>query len=204
MSETMLWSFWALSMSLTLTPGADWAYVMSAGMKNKVFTALLGMLLGYLLVIFAVMAGVGALVVAFPVLLQALTFLGAAYLLWLGKQVLCQPPAVGESQGEQQPARQWIVKGIAVSGLNPKVLLMFLALIPQFLTAQTNISMPVQTLFFGLIHIANCALIYPFVGLGVGISLRYRPDLSRWISRFSGVAMITIALLLLGEQVYLI
>ncbi|WP_373779173.1 LysE family translocator [Glaesserella sp.] len=200
MPETMLWGFWMLSMSLTLVPGADWAYVMTAGMKNKVFTALFGMLLGYLFVIFAVMAGVGALVIAFPLLLQLLTVVGAAYLLWLGLQVLRFPPTVGENNKTQNQANRWILKGIAVSGLNPKVLLMFLALIPQFLTAQSDFSMSVQTLFLGLIHMANCALIYPLVGLGVGISLRYRPGLARWISRFSGIAMIMIALLLLVEQ----
>ncbi|TCP97312.1 threonine/homoserine/homoserine lactone efflux protein [Cricetibacter osteomyelitidis] len=197
---TLMMGFWVLSFTLVLVPGADWAYLLTAGVAGKVRWALLGMLLGYLLVIFCVMTGIGALIAAEPLLLNGLTFLGAAYLLWLSWQVLKTPATVGENTAAQQTPRQWIAKGIAVSGLNPKVLLMFIALMPPFLSSQAALSIPVQILLLGLIHIANCALVYPLVAVGIGLTLRRRPQYARWITRFAGAAMLLLAVSLITEN----
>ncbi len=110
------------------------------------------------------------------------------------------PATIDEGHIQEQSAKQWLIKGIAISGLNPKVLLMFLAIIPQFLTTQAEWSMANQTLFLGLIHIVNCALIYPMVGIGAGLTLRRHPRLATVISRVSGVLMIAIALGMLIKQ----
>jgi threonine/homoserine/homoserine lactone efflux protein len=52
----------------------------------------------------------------------------------------------------------------------------------------------------GLVHIANCAVIYTIVGVGSKLVLRTRPKASRMVSKVSGAAMIVIAVLLLLEQ----
>lgn len=57
-----------------------------------------------------------------------------------------------------------------------------------------------QTLLLGVIHILNCLLIYPFVGIGAGIALRHRPTIAKTISRISGLLMIVIAVGMLLEQ----
>ncbi|MCY1669428.1 LysE family transporter [Novosphingobium sp. SL115] len=63
----------------------------------------------------------------------ALTLIGAAYLLWLGIGLIRNPPVptAAADAGSISSAR-WIAKGFGVSGLNPKVILLFLALLPQF------------------------------------------------------------------------
>ncbi len=198
---TALLGFWTVSFSLTCTPGLDWAYVMSAGIKRQVLPALCGMLLGYLAVIVLVATGLGVMIASYPPVLSLLTVIGAVYLIWMGVQILRSPATIDEGHIQEQSAKQWLIKGIAVSGLNPKVLLMFLAIVPQFLTTQAGWSMANQTLFLGLIHIVNCALIYPMVGIGAGFALRCRPRLSTVISRVSGVLMILIALSMLIKQV---
>lgn len=93
MDTGLLVAFWVVSFSLVMTPGADWAYAISAGLRERVLVpAVSGMLLGYLAITLVVAAGVGALVASVPGILVALTLVGAAYLLWLGVNVLLHPP----------------------------------------------------------------------------------------------------------------
>lgn len=55
-------------------------------------------------------------------------------------------------------------KGAGVSGLNPKALLLFLAFLPQFLTHGAAWPFAAQIALLGLVHIANCAVVYTSVG----------------------------------------
>ncbi|MDN2863962.1 LysE family transporter, partial [Campylobacter coli] len=74
-----------IAVLLALTPGADWAYIMGAGVRAKsAAPSILGMLTAYAVVIVAVALGVGTLVTQYPVVLTVLTLGGAAYLIWLG------------------------------------------------------------------------------------------------------------------------
>ena len=109
METSILVAFWVLSISLVITPGADWAYAISAGMREGALVpAIAGMLLGYLMITFVVAAGIGALVASVPVVLTVLTVLGAAYLLWLGFNVLRNPSV--PSAGDEEAAGTW--KGV--------------------------------------------------------------------------------------------
>lgn len=198
--DSTLFGFWTLSLSLTCVPGLDWAYLISAGLQKRVLPALCEMLLGYLLVILLVAAGLGVIIASYPPLLHLLNWIGAAYLIWIGTQIIRTPATVAETDLSQDLGRKWLFKGIAVSGLNPKVLLMFLAIVPQFLTLQSDWSMASQTVLLGALHILNCSLIYPFVGIGAGIALHHRPTLAKGISRLSGFLMIVIAVGMLVEQ----
>lgn len=86
-------AFWVVSFSLAVTPGTDWAYTISAGMRDRALApAVAGILLGHLVFMLVVAAGVGALVASVPIFLTALTFIGTAYLLWLGVGILVRPP----------------------------------------------------------------------------------------------------------------
>lgn len=98
MTLALFAAFWAVSILLVITPGMDWAYVISAGIRGRVVVpAVAGLLFGHLLMIAIVVAGVGALLVGNPLALTALTLLGAAYLLWIGFNMLlhrrCRAPA---------------------------------------------------------------------------------------------------------------
>lgn len=88
-----------------------------------------------------------------------------------------------------------------MSGLNPKVFLLFLALLPQFTEPYAAWPIALQTLGPGAVHVLNCALVYLAVGIGARTVLRARPAAARIVSRCSGAAMIGIGLFLLIEQV---
>ncbi|MNP80488.1 hypothetical protein D3C76_1786050 [compost metagenome] len=53
----------------------------------------------------------------------------------------------------------------------------------------------------GLIHTISCGVIYLLVGFGSQAVLHTRPAAARFVSRFSGAAMIIIAVILLAEQI---
>lgn len=203
MSTEIIAMFWVVSFLLIITPGMDWAYAIAAGIRGKVvIPAVGGMLLGHLAAILLVAAGVGALMMQLPILLNTLTVLGGAYLLWLGV-ALIRNPASPASAASNTPdsTRQWLLKGAGISGLNPKVLLLFLALLPQFSDAQSSWPLPVQMLTLGGIHLLSCAVVYLVVGYGAQWVLQTRPAAARLVSRISGTAMAGIALLLLAEPV---
>lgn len=202
MALNQLEAFWILSFSLAMTPGADWAFAISSGMQNKtLIPAVLGMLLGYSAITVIVALGVGAILFGLPFFLAVLTYAGAAYLLWLGVNVLRNPPVPSATNiSETMNGLKALTKGFGISGLNPKALLLFLTLMPQFTSLNLAEPVSVQILFMGIIHIINCSFIYSIVGLSSNLYLRTRPVVARKISQLSGVVMIIIAFLLISEQ----
>ena len=194
--------FWTVSLLLVLVPGADWAYAITAGLRDRsVLPAVAGLLTGYVALTAVVAAGVASLVARWPVLLTALTVAGALYLLWLGISTLARPPAPVTAPGQgSQPWIRRAVKGAGISGLNPKALLLFLALLPQFVTRGVAWPFAAQIVLLGLVHTANCGVIYTGVGTAARRVLRARPAITTAVTRCSGVAMIVIAALLLAER----
>ena len=190
-------------MLFVLTPGADWAYAISSGLRlRNVAPAVSGLLSGHLLATVAVAAGVAALLAGSPTVLAVLTVAGAGYLVWLGTGMLRHLASV-QAQPEEAAGSAWrqAIKGFGISGLNPKVFLLFLALLPQFVVATATWPLATQIMVLGLVHVANCAAVYTGVGVGARRVLRARPSTARWISRVSGIAMILIGAVLTGEQV---
>lgn len=92
-------------------------------------------------------------------------------------------------------------KGFGVSGLNPKVFLLFLALLPQFIHSSSSWSMTIQIISLGLIHILSCAIVYILVGFSAQVLLKTRPRAAQIVSQISGGLMVLIALILIIDQV---
>ncbi|MCE6981149.1 LysE family translocator [Pseudomonas frederiksbergensis] len=202
MTLSVLAAFWAVSFLFVITPGADWAYAISAGLFGRVvMPAVAGLLIGHLVATLVVAAGVGGLVASNPVALSVITVAGAAYLLWLGINMLLHPsvPRAGQVQESGSWAR-WTFKGLCVSGLNPKVFLLFLALLPQFTDPTASWPVPMQIIALGLLHAFSCGVVYLLVGFGSRVVLQARPVAAQVVSRLSGAVMVIIAVLLLIDQ----
>lgn len=207
MAVSSITAFWAVSVLLILVPGADWAYAINAGLRDRsVVPAVSGLLLGYLALTAVVAAGVAAAVARTPSVLTALTVLGALYLVWLGATTLARPAVAGTGagtgtqEGEGGAARARVLKGVGISGLNPKALLLFLALLPQFTAPHGSWPLAAQIGTLGLVHTLSCAAIYLCVGVLARTVLRARPRAARAVTRASGAAMILIGVLLLAER----
>lgn len=207
MEMQTVFAFWLVSTLFVVTPGADWAYAMSAGIRYRsVAPAVGGLLAGHLLVVALVAAGVGALLAAHPWALTTLTVAGCAYLVWLGVGTIARPavPSLGSaadaSPGGAGVPRQ-ILKGAGISGLNPKVFLLFVALLPQFTDVAAAWPVPGQIGALGAVHLVSCAAVYASVGLASRRVLGARPTAARFVSRLSGAAMVSIGAILLVERI---
>lgn len=202
MPISMFMAFWAVSILFVITPGADWAYAISAGMRGRVvIPAVSGLLCGHLIATLIVAAGVGALIASIPTAMTVLTLGGAAYLFWLGINMIRFPSVpTADSTQETTSASRWALKGLCISGLNPKVFLLFLALLPQFTNPHASWSVPTQIVALGFLHIFSCGVVYLLVGFGSRAVLKTRPRAAYAVSRISGAVMILIAALLLIEQ----
>lgn len=199
-------AFWGVTVLLIVVPGPDWAFTLAAGLRDRVvYPAVGGLMLGYSLLTAVVAAGVGPLVAHHPVILTGLTVVGAGYLVSLGVGLLARPGSLHQpaATGERPTAAPWprrVLAGVGVSGLNPKGLLIFLALLPQFTDPGGGWPVPAQLALLGLVFVLSCGVFYSVLGLGARAILRARPAAAQAISRLSGAAMVAIGLLLLVER----
>jgi threonine/homoserine/homoserine lactone efflux protein len=111
-----------------------------------------------------------------------------------------RPPTPAAGAEQESTWLGWAFRGFGVSGMNPKALLLFLALLPQFTNKTAHWSISGQITTLGVIQIANCALVYTLVGVAARFVLQARPMAARRVAQFSGVAMIGIAFMILAEQ----
>jgi threonine/homoserine/homoserine lactone efflux protein len=207
MRSGALAAFVAIDVVLVLTPGPDWAYVIAVGLRDRVVApAVAGLVLGYAALTGVVAAGLAAVIATSPGALIAMTLVGAAYLLWLGVSILSRPsqddspsPAPG-SPGGRPSAFGVVGRGAATSGLNPKALLLFLAVMPQFVDRHGELPVTVQIAALGAIHMTNCAAAYLALGTLARNALVSRPAAAYVITRASGVAMVVLGVLLLVER----
>lgn len=202
MAASSIAAFWAIAFLLVIVPGPDWAFTVSAGLRGRsVLPAVGGIVLGYAAMTIVVAAGVGALVAGTPAFLSALTVAGGLYLVWQGTMTVARPSAPGATAAA--PARTGLgtlARGIGVSGLNPKGLLLFLALLPQFTNPRWSWPLAGQLGFLGLVFMFTCTVFYFCLGSFARKILHARPAAARAVTRFSGVAMIIIGALLLIDR----
>lgn len=167
MSIEVWLAFVAASAALLVIPGPTvlmiLSYALSQGRRVALATVV-GVALGDFLAMTASLLGLGALVLASATLFQVLKWIGAAYLVWLGIQLLRARPAQGrhvESGLAVIVPRKVLRHSATVAALNPKSIAFFLAFVPQFI--QPAAPMVPQLII----------LIATFVGLGALVALSY-------------------------------
>jgi threonine/homoserine/homoserine lactone efflux protein len=206
MAASSVLAFWAVALLLIVVPGADWAFTIGAALRGRlVAPAVGGLVVGYTAMTLVVAAGVGALVAGTPVAMTVLTVAGGLYLTWLGAKTLTNPVSPVAAAGEADGAASgggWatLARGVGVSGLNPKGLLLFIALLPQFTDSQWDWPVAVQISLLGLVFTLTCAAFYALIGLFAQTVLHARPTAARVVSRLSGAGMIAIGASLLLEH----
>ena len=124
---------------LTITPGLDTALVLRTAAvegPKSAWLAACGIFLGTLAWGAAVALGVGALLVASPLAFEALKWAGAAYLVWLGLNLIFKPRDRFELAAAGPAAPRplaWLRRGLFTNLLNPKVGVFYVSFLPQFL-----------------------------------------------------------------------
>ncbi|HWL86132.1 MAG TPA: LysE family translocator [Polyangiaceae bacterium] len=142
MSHSTWLLFFAVSLAAVLTPGPAMltilGHTLARGGRATV-PVVFGNAFGALLLIGASVAGLSALLAALPHGLQILKWAGAAYLFWLGLRAFRTKPTAGDpaSPAPAAPSRAGSAfgRGVLVALSNPKALLFFGAVLPQFVDA---------------------------------------------------------------------
>jgi threonine/homoserine/homoserine lactone efflux protein len=203
MQVSLLIGFAFVSLALIAVPGPDWAFVLSVGARERaVVKPVLGITAGYLAVTIAVVIGLGPLIEVFPAFLTILTVASSAYLLYLGVTTLRssgQAQIVASNETKAKKSRGLFLRGMAVSGFNPKALLVLLATLPQFTTAG-GWSIPVQFLVLGGIYTALSAVLYFGLGIAASRVLGAKPGFAVVTSRIAGISMVLVAIALIVER----
>ena len=197
------------------TPGPDSLNTLAIGIsrgRREAVSYALGVGIGCLTHTLWAVLGVSALVAASEALFSLIKFVGVAYLLWLGVQALrdrgALQPASGasvEPEGATSPAssRRRVLQGVLTNALNPKVMLFFMAFLPQFADPGLG-AIGAQMLLMGLAFAAITALAYVLLGMSagtLGARLLRRPSFTLWLNRATGVLFIGLALrLTLAER----
>ncbi|MDQ6752238.1 MAG: hypothetical protein M3017_02185 [Actinomycetota bacterium] len=81
------------------------------------------------------------------------------------------------------------LQGFGTSAINPKGMLLYLALTPEFIRPHAGFSVPVQSAIFGPMFVASAAIIYTLIAAGSRRLLRSRPGAARGITLTSGIIM---------------
>ena len=158
MSLELLFVFAITEFSLSLTPGPAVFLVVSQGMRTGFKPSLkgtLGILSGNT-IYFALSAfGLGALLMASATLFQIIKYLGAAYLVVMGIRMMMSKGETfvgNESATMPQPSLQLFSQGLLTQLSNPKAIVFFTALLPQFVTPGESVFE--QFMVLGLVSIA--------------------------------------------------
>jgi len=202
MAASSVLAFWVVAILFAIVPGTDWAFTIGAALRgHRVLTAVSGLAIGYTLLTIIVAAGVGAVVAGTSAALTGLTVVGGVYLAWHGTTTLARPsaPDVSAVSAGDLAGTGWtiFVKGVAVSGLNPKGLLTLFALLPQFTNPYERWPVAGQIGVLGLAFVTTCAAFYLFLGSAARTILHARPAMARAVTRFSGAAMVAVGATLL-------
>ncbi len=206
MIEVTWWLFLVTSLVLIVTPGQDMVLVMSRsiaqGPAAGIATAA-GVSVG--LVGHTVLAtlGLGAVLRTSEWLFVALKLVGAAYLIYLGVQLLrSKPQPLDGTAGAPRSLRRLFVDGAFSNVSNPKIAVFYFAFLPQFV--EPGAAHPTLAVFaLGLVFAALTFLVKGPVGLAAGLLsgwLRARPGVLAGLYRGSGAVLLGLGLKLAFER----
>jgi threonine/homoserine/homoserine lactone efflux protein len=131
---------------LSMTPGPAVLLVVSQGMRFG-FTAsirgTLGILTGNAIYFALSAAGLGALLIASATLFEIIRWVGVAYLVYIGLRMLISKPdalaAEDSSNGSRRRSLKLFSQGLITQLSNPKAIVFFTALLPQFISPGEHI-----------------------------------------------------------------
>jgi len=176
-----------------LVPGpGNLALITSTGKGGLAggLAATVGIILGDQLLMWSAIAGVSALLMAYPTVFHGMQWLGAAYLAWLGLKMLRAKP--GAAPVLQIKPHHYLRQALVITLLNPKAILFYMAFFPLFIDpvqsrglftyAAMAITIAVLTLLYGLCS----TLLSHFLAARV----RANPQIGRALEKVAGLFLL--------------
>ncbi|MEP6828608.1 MAG: LysE family translocator [Aestuariivirga sp.] len=188
---THLIAFGIVALGMVLTPGPNMIYLISRSViQGPVagFISLSGVALGFVFYLLCAAFGITALVMAVPYAYDTLRFAGAIYLAWLAWQAL-RPGGRSPFEVKALPcdgALKLFSMGLLTNLLNPKIAVLYLSLLPQFIDPSAG-SVLSQALILGAVQIVISLSVNALITCGAGsiaLFLKSRPvwaKVQRWL-----------------------
>lgn len=197
-------AFLSASLAMNLTPGLDTMFVIGQTLEGGARggrRAALGIAAGSACHTALAAVGISALVAASPTLLTGLTYVGAAYLLWIGAGMLRRPstitvPADSGTEGKESVPSGAFRRGLLTNLSNVKVILFYLTFLPQFLRPGAGPGWQ-QVVFFGMtFNLLGTALLLIVVAASKWIlrALGASGNPAAVLSRIAGAVLIVLAI----------
>jgi homoserine/homoserine lactone efflux protein len=193
-----LLAYVALVLAISLAPGPNVLFVMTQsawrGPRAGLFAAA-GIESANLLYVLCSAGGLASIIAASGAAFEIIKWAGAAYLAWLGFQAIRASlrPTEHSPVSTEGESRRAYRDGVVVALGNPKTILFFLALFPQFIDPSRTIW--AQALFLGVLGVAIdflVQLLYIAVG-GMLSKALSKGAVKRWFERGVGGAFIGLA-----------
>ncbi|MCX7662228.1 Leucine efflux protein [Tepidimonas fonticaldi] len=152
--------------------------------------ATLGVIAGDQVLMWLAVAGVAALLLAYPAAFAAVQWLGAAYLAWLGVRMLRARP--GAAPVLHLRAGQYFRQSLMITLLNPKAIVFYMAFFPLFVDPARHQGL----VTFGVMAATIAALTFAYGVVVVGLThrlaerLRASPRLTTWLNRVAGTLLV--------------
>ena len=152
--------------------------------------ATLGVIAGDQVLMWLAVAGVAAVLSTYPSAFAAIQWLGAAYLAWLGWKMLSAKP--GDAPVLNIRPRQFFQQALAITLLNPKAIVFYMAFFPLFVDPQTHLGW----ISFGVMAATIAALTFLY-GLGMTLlthhlaeRMRANPKVGQVLEKVAGIFLI--------------
>lgn len=192
------WGFVTACVLLNLTPGSDTIYIITRtiaeGKKSGMVSAL-GIQTGMLFHVLAVSLGLAGVVAHSPMLFAALKYAGAAYLLYLGIKMWREPLTMDNPDLDKLPLGKIYRQGVITNVLNPKVVLFFLAFLPQFVSSNLeNTFLPFLLLGLTLLGTSTVwCVVLVIAASPLGNLLRTNQTIGSWLNKICGTIFVGLA-----------
>lgn len=158
-----------------------------------------GLIAGDQVLLWLAVAGVAALLAAHPALFQAVQYLGAAYLVWIGLRLVFAKP--GQAGPIAIQPRHYARQAFLITLLNPKAIVFYMAFFPLFIDPDKHrglLTFGAMALTIAVITAVYCLLLCAFAQ-AVSERVRAHRRLARALERAAGVFLVGFGLRL-GTQ----
>jgi len=178
-------AFSLVALGMVLTPGPNMVYLVSRSICQGRIAGLIslgGVALGFVFYMLCAAFGITALVMAVPYAYDALRLCGAAYLLYLAWQAV-RPGGHSPFQVRDLPKdspKKLFAMGFVTNILNPKIAVMYLSLLPQFISPEHG-SILLQSLVLGFTQIVISVSVNAGIAIMAGSIAGFLAGRPLWI-----------------------
>ena len=178
-------AFGLVVFGMALTPGPNMIYLVSRSISQGRLAGLIslgGVALGYVFYMVCAAFGITALMFAVPYAYEALKFAGALYLLHLAWQAV-KPGGRSPFQVKELPQdtpRKLFLMGLVTNLLNPKLAMIYVSLLPQFVSPGQG-SVLTQSLMLGTLQIVNGVVVNAVIVCIAGSLAAFLSRRPRWL-----------------------